>query len=121
VPFAAAEKHLGDAGADRPAWCAWVSEADLAVGSSQALLDLGDIGRAHWLITEGEGLLPPARDKTRGVFLAHRAASYLDLKEAEPAAAAATESLLLASHIGAPRCVQLVDDLLPRFQQYQDA
>ncbi|WP_316756199.1 hypothetical protein [Streptomyces herbicida] len=23
----AAEKHLGDAGADRPTWCAWVSEA----------------------------------------------------------------------------------------------
>ncbi|KFF99111.1 hypothetical protein IQ62_20680 [Streptomyces scabiei] len=93
--LAAAEKHLGDAGADRPAWCAWVSE--------------------------GEGMLPPARDKTRGVFLAYRAASYLDLKEPEPAAAAATESLLLARRIGAPRCVQLVDDLLPRFQHYQDA
>ncbi|PAZ11149.1 hypothetical protein CLM62_36935 [Streptomyces sp. SA15] len=25
--LAAAEKHLGDAGTDRPAWCAWVSEA----------------------------------------------------------------------------------------------
>ncbi|MFM9812869.1 XRE family transcriptional regulator [Streptomyces scabiei] len=119
--LAAAEKHLGDAGADRPAWCAWVSEADLAVDSGQALLDLGDTGQAHRLITEGEGLLPPARDKTRGVFLAYRAASYLDLKEPEPAAAAAAESLLLARRIGAPRCVQLVDDLLPRFQHYQDA
>lgn len=119
--LAAAEKHLGDAGTDRPAWCAWVSEADLAVDSGQALLDLGDIGRAHRLITEGEGLLPPARDKTRGVFLAYRAASYLDLKEPETAAAAAAESLLLARRIGAPRCVQLVDDLLPRFQHYQDA
>ncbi|WP_327188039.1 XRE family transcriptional regulator [Streptomyces sp. NBC_01334] len=119
--LAAAEKHLGAAGADRPAWCAWVSEADLAVDSGQALLDLGDIGRAHRLITEGEGLLPPARDKTRGVFLAYRAASYLDLKEPEPAAATATESLLLARRIGAPRCVQLVNDLLPRFQHYQDA
>jgi hypothetical protein len=112
---------LGDAGADRPAWCAWVSEADLAVDSGQALLDLGDIGRAHQLITEGEGLLPPARDKTRGVFLAYRAASHLDLKEPEPAAVAATKSLLLARRIGAPRCVRLVDDLLPRFQHYQDA
>lgn len=118
--LAAAEKHLNDAGADRPAWCAWVSEADLAVDSGQALLDLGDIGRAHRLITEGEGLLPPARNKTRGVFLAYRAVSYLDLKEPESAAAAATESLLLARRIGAPRCVQLVEDLLPRFQHYQD-
>ncbi|MEU0061525.1 XRE family transcriptional regulator, partial [Streptomyces sp. NPDC006334] len=54
-------------------------------------------------------------------FLAYRAASYLDLKEPEPAATAATKSLLLARRIGAPRCVQLVDDLLPRFQHYQDA
>ncbi len=117
----AAEKHLTDAGADRPAWCAWVSEADLAVDSGQALLDLGDTGSAHRLITEGERLLPPARDKTRGVFLAYRAASYLDLKEPEPAAAAATESLLLARRIDAPRCVSLVDDLLPRFQPYARA
>ncbi|MET9760056.1 XRE family transcriptional regulator [Streptomyces sp. NPDC006372] len=114
----AAEQHLNDAGADRPAWCAWVSEADLAVDSGQALLDLGDIGPAHRLISEGERLLPPARDKTKGVFLAYRAASYLDLKEPEPAAAAATHSLLLARRIGAPRCVRLVDDLLPRFQPY---
>jgi transcriptional regulator with XRE-family HTH domain len=119
--LAAAEQHLGDAGADRPTWCAWVSEADLAVDSGQALLDLGDTGRAHRLITEGERLLPPTRDKTRGVFLAYRAASYLDLKEPEPAAAAATQSLRLARRIGAPRCIRLVDDLLPRFEPYARA
>ncbi|MEV5173869.1 hypothetical protein AB0L10_22935 [Streptomyces flaveolus] len=34
--LAAAEKHLDDVGVDRPAWCAWVSEADLAVDSGQA-------------------------------------------------------------------------------------
>ncbi|QIY75504.1 hypothetical protein HEP84_47215 [Streptomyces sp. RLB1-33] len=78
-------------------------------------------GRAHQLITEDERLLPTARDKTRGVFLAYRAASCLDLKEPEPAAAAATQSLLLARRIGAPRCVALVDDLLPRFQPHQHA
>ncbi|MEU6557092.1 hypothetical protein ABZ915_43660 [Streptomyces sp. NPDC046915] len=77
--LAAAEKHLNDAGTNRPAWCAWISEADLAVDSGQALLDLGDTGPAHQLITEGEQLLPPARDKTRSVFLAYRAASHLDL------------------------------------------
>ncbi|MFG2681327.1 XRE family transcriptional regulator [Streptomyces sp. NPDC048392] len=119
--LAAAEQHLSDAGTDRPSWCAWVSEADVAVDSGQALLDLGDTGRAHQLITEGERLLPTARDKTRGVFLAYRAASYLDLQEPEPAAAAATQSLLLARRIGAPRCVSLVDDLLPRFQPYTRA
>jgi hypothetical protein len=119
--LAAAEQHLNAAGTDRPAWCAWVSEADLAVDSGQSLLDLGDTSRAHQLITEGEHLLPTARDKTRGVFLAYRAASYLDLKEPEPAAAAATQSLRLARRIGAPRCVQLVDNLLPRFQPYAHA
>ncbi|WP_326762780.1 XRE family transcriptional regulator [Streptomyces phaeochromogenes] len=119
--LAAAEKHLSDAGTDRPAWCAWVSEADLAVDSGQALLDLGDTGRAHQLIAEGESLLPPARDKTRGVFLTYRAASYLSLNDPEPAAAAATESLILARRIGAPRCANLVRDLLPRFQPYRHA
>ncbi|MFC9683288.1 XRE family transcriptional regulator [Streptomyces sp. NPDC056948] len=117
----AAEQHLNDAGADRPAWCAWVSEADLAVDTGQALLDLGDVGRAHQLIGEGERLLPPARDKTKGVFLAYRAASYLDLNEPEPAAAAATRSLLLARRMGAPRCIRLIGDLLPRFQSYARA
>ncbi|WP_199835494.1 hypothetical protein [Streptomyces sp. JHA19] len=96
-------------------------KADLAVDSGQALLDLGDTARAHQLITEGERLLPAARDKTRGVFLTYQAASYLDLKEPEPAAAAATESLLLARRTGAPRCLSLFDDLLPRFQPYARA
>ncbi|MFD9394784.1 XRE family transcriptional regulator [Streptomyces sp. NPDC060000] len=119
--LSAAEQHLSDAGDDRPTWCSWVSEADLAVDTGQALLDLGDTGRAHQLITDGERLLPTTRDKTRGVFLAYRAASYLDQKEPEPAAAAATQSLLLARRIGAPRCVHLIDDLLPRFQPYAHA
>lgn len=119
--LAAAEQHLNEAGTDRPAWCAWVSEADLAVDSGQALLDLGDTARAHQLITEGERLLPAARDKTRGVFLTYQAASYLDLKEPEPAAAAATQSLLLARRTGARRCVSLVEALLPRFQPYARA
>jgi transcriptional regulator with XRE-family HTH domain len=119
--LSAAEHHLNAAGTDRPTWCTWLSQADLAVDSGQALLDLGDTSRAHRLITEGERLLPPARDKTRGVFLAYRAASHLDLKEPEPAAAAATQSLLLARRIGAPRCVRLVDDLLPRFKPYARA
>ncbi|WP_331740372.1 hypothetical protein OG613_46065 (plasmid) [Streptomyces sp. NBC_00015] len=55
------------------------------------------------------------------MFLAYRAASYLDQKEPEPAAAAATQSLLLARRIGAPRCVSVINDLLPRFQPYAHA
>ncbi|MEU6201409.1 hypothetical protein [Streptomyces sp. NPDC047061] len=66
-------------------------------------------------------MLPASRDKTRGVFLTYRAASYLDQKEPEPAAAAALEALLLARRIGAPRCISLVDNLLPRFQPYTQA
>ncbi|OUD04024.1 hypothetical protein [Streptomyces swartbergensis] len=100
-----------------------MSQADLAVDSGQALLVLGDTGRAHHLISEGERLLPESRGKPRGVFLAYRAASYLDLKEPEPAAATATatQSLLLARRTGAPRCVRLTEDLLPRFQPYARA
>ncbi|MFG2440527.1 SDR family NAD(P)-dependent oxidoreductase [Streptomyces sp. NPDC048508] len=44
---------------DRPACCSWVSKADLAVDSGQALLDLGDTGRAHQQIS---GRLEPARN-----------------------------------------------------------
>ncbi|WP_329557310.1 hypothetical protein [Streptomyces sp. NBC_00696] len=77
--------------------------------------------RAHQLITEGERLLPTARDKTKGVFLAYRAARYLDQKQPETAAAAATQSLLMARRIGGPRCVSLVNDLLPRFKPYARA
>lgn len=92
-----------------------MSEADLAVASGQAPLDLGDTGRAHQFITEGEQLLPVARDKTRGVFLTCQAAS-LDQMEPESAAAVATQALLLARRIGPPRCTCLVEALLPRFQ-----
>ncbi len=117
----AAEQHLGNAGDDRPSWCAWVSEADLAVDTGQSLLDLGDTRRAHQLITDGERRLPSSRDKTRGVFLTYQAASYLDQGEPEPAATAASEALLLARRIGAPRCIELVNDLLPRFRLYAHA
>ncbi|MGW0856113.1 hypothetical protein [Streptomyces sp. NPDC002690] len=104
-----------------PAWCAWLSEADLAVDSGQALLDLGDTRRAHLLIREGQALLPRARDKTRGVFLAYEARSHLDLGEPDRAAAAASESYQLAERIGAPRCVQLVHSLAPRFEAHPTA
>ncbi|MFD7551439.1 XRE family transcriptional regulator [Streptomyces sp. NPDC059816] len=116
--LAAAEQQFGAAATrQRPAFCTWLSDADLAVDSGQALGDLGDPG-AHRLIREGQDLLPAARAKTRGVFLAYQAASHLDRREPERAAVAAREALTLAQAIGAPRCVQLVQDLTPRFTTY---
>ncbi|MGW0333543.1 XRE family transcriptional regulator [Streptomyces sp. NPDC003011] len=108
-------------GEPKPAWCAWMSEADLAVDSGQALLDLGDTRRAHHLIREGQKLLPPSRDKTRVVFRAYEARSHLGLGEPERAAAAAMEALQVAQRIGAPRCVSLVRELVPSFESFPRA
>lgn len=120
--LSAAEHLLGVPTPDPvPAWCSWLSEADLAVDSGQSLNDLGDTRRAHQLIEEGQILLPPSRDKTRGVFLAYRARTHLDLEEPDLAAVAATQSLELAQRIGAPRCVELVRGLVPRFKTFRDA
>ncbi|MFD8897545.1 XRE family transcriptional regulator [Streptomyces ardesiacus] len=104
-----------------PAWCSWLSEADLAVDSGQSLSDLGETRRAHQLIEEGQNLLPPSRDKTRGIFLAYRAKTHLDRGEPDVAAVAASQSLELARRIGAPRCVELVRGLVPRFEAFSDA
>ncbi|MEV7277646.1 XRE family transcriptional regulator [Streptomyces sp. NPDC093111] len=118
----AAENLLG-ASTSRPlpTWCSWMSAADLAVDSGQCLLDLGDTARAHQLIAEGRDLLPAARDKTRGVFLAYQAASHLKSKEPELAARTADEALRLARRIGAPRCEKLVQDLVPEFERVRTA
>ncbi|MEV1084047.1 helix-turn-helix transcriptional regulator [Streptomyces sp. NPDC050211] len=117
-----AEAELGAAsGEPSPAWCTWMSPADLLVDSGQCLLDLGQPERAHQLIGEGMLLLPGARDKTRAVFLTYEAGSFLQVGEADHAAAAAKESLRLANRIGAPRCVTLVHDLLPGFRKYAGA
>ncbi|MEU5444612.1 XRE family transcriptional regulator [Streptomyces griseofuscus] len=117
----AAEHLLGVPASDPvPAWCSWLS-ADLAVDSGQSLNDLGDTRKAHQLVEEGQILLPPRRDKTRGVFLAYRAKTHLDLGEPDLAAAVATQSLELAHRIGAPRCVDLVRGLVPRFKTFSDA
>jgi transcriptional regulator with XRE-family HTH domain len=114
----AAEHDLHRAGTDRPAWCTWMSDADLAVDTGQTLLDLGDTRPAHQLITEGEHLLPPARDKTRGIFFAYQAASHLNHRDIEPAAQAATTALELARRTRAPRCEQLVQRLAPAFRPH---
>ncbi|MGW0883263.1 XRE family transcriptional regulator [Streptomyces sp. NPDC002671] len=118
----AAERLLdASSGEPMPAWCAWMSNADLAVDSGQALLDLGDTCRAHQLIREGQKLLPPSRDKTRGVFLTYQARSHLRLREPERAAEAALQALQVAQRIGAPRCVNLVRELVPSFKTYPGA
>lgn len=120
--LATAERLLGTGDpVDMPAWCSWMSPADLAVDSGRCLLDLGDITRAHTLIAEGQALLPPSRDKTRGIFLAYRAQGHLSRRAPEAAAADALEALHLAERIGAPRCVQLVQGLAPAFIPYRTA
>ncbi|MBU3864407.1 hypothetical protein KN815_10040 [Streptomyces sp. 4503] len=117
-----AEAELEAAGGEpAPAWCTWMQSADVLVDSGQCLLDLGQPARAHQLVGEGMLLLPGARNKTRAVFLTYQAGSFLQAGEADHAAAAAKESLLLANRIGAPRCVTLVRDLLPGFKKFAGA
>ncbi|MFD4634857.1 helix-turn-helix transcriptional regulator [Streptomyces sp. NPDC058284] len=116
--LSAAERELARTAGEAPAWCSWMSPADLLVDSGQCLLDLGQPERAHQLIGEGMALLPGARDKIRAVFLTYEAGSFLKAGEADQAAAAASQSLTLSSKIGAPRCVSLVRELTPGFEKY---
>ncbi|MFI2619532.1 hypothetical protein [Streptomyces sp. NPDC018584] len=67
---------------------------------------------------EGIARLPATRSKTRSVFLAYQAETYLRDGEPEIAAATATRSLDLASRIDAPRCVTMVRDLEPELSRY---
>ncbi|MFI1185661.1 helix-turn-helix transcriptional regulator [Streptomyces californicus] len=119
--LATAEQELARTTGQPPAWCSWMSPADLLVDSGQCLLDLDEPERARELIEEGTALLPGARDKTRAVFLSYEAGSLLRAGEADQAAAAAMQSLTLATKIGAPRCVALVRDLVPGFKKYAGA
>ncbi|MFD5111183.1 XRE family transcriptional regulator [Streptomyces sp. NPDC058391] len=116
---AAETELLADATDPAPGWCAWMSTADLAVDSGQCLLDLGRTEEAHARIDEGMGLLPRARDKTRGIFLTYEARSLLRSREVEQALAVTTESLDLAERIGAGRCVTLVRELASAFTPYR--
>ncbi|MED7952063.1 hypothetical protein [Streptomyces sp. BE303] len=102
-----------------PGWCAWMSPADLAVESGQCLLDLSRADEAHVRIAEGLALLPKARDKTRGIFLTYQARGFLQTNDVEQALAVTTESLDLATRIGAERCVTLIRELAPAFKPYR--
>ncbi|MEU6350169.1 XRE family transcriptional regulator [Streptomyces sp. NPDC047072] len=113
--LAQAEKSLNSATDAAPRWCSWMSPADLAVDSGRCLAELGNTKQAHRLITEGIAVLPPARNKTRAVFLTYEAENYLRAGDPEQAAAAAATSLSLAHRINAPRCIAMVRDLEPQF------
>lgn len=67
---------------------------------------------------EGITLLGTTRSKTKSVFLAYQAETYLRDGEPEIAAATATHSLDLASRIDAPRCVTMIRDLEPELSRY---
>ncbi|MFB7918534.1 helix-turn-helix transcriptional regulator [Streptomyces sp. NPDC056061] len=115
----AAEKALDTPSYDpAPAWCSWMSNADLAADGGRCLADLGQRRQAHQLMDEGITLLTATRSKTKSVFLTYQAETYLRDGEPEIAAATATRSLDLASRIDAPRCVTMVRDLEPELSRY---
>lgn len=115
----AAEKALDTPSYDpAPAWCSWMSHADLAADSGRCLADLGQHRQAHQLMDEGIALLPVTRSKTRSVFLTYQAETYLRDGEPDIAAETATRSLDLASRIDAPRCVTMIRDLEPELSRY---
>ncbi|WP_052845489.1 hypothetical protein [Streptomyces sp. NRRL S-31] len=115
----AAEKALDTVSYDpAPAWCSWMSHADLASDGGRCLADLGQRSQAHRLMDEGIALLPATRSKTKSVFLTYQAETYLRDGEPDIAAETAIRSLDLASRIDAPRCVTMVRDLEPAFAPY---
>ncbi|MER7043652.1 helix-turn-helix domain-containing protein [Streptomyces jumonjinensis] len=115
----AAEKALDTPSYDpAPAWCSWMSTADLAADGGRCLADLGQRRQAHQLMDEGIALLTATRSKTKSVFLTYQAETYLRDGEPEIAAATATRSLDLASRIDAPRCVTMVCGLEPELSRY---
>ncbi|MEV7781355.1 hypothetical protein [Kitasatospora sp. NPDC088351] len=117
--LAAAEKAMDTPPYDpAPAWCSWMSHADLAADSGRCLADLGQRRQAHQLMDEGIALLPATRSKTRSVFLTYQAETYLRDGEPDIAAETATRSLDLASRIDAPRCVTMIRDLEPELSRY---
>ncbi|WP_330174114.1 helix-turn-helix transcriptional regulator [Streptomyces sp. NBC_01498] len=116
--LARSEKLLHSTAEPAPGWCAWMSHADLAVDTGRCLIDLGRPRRAHDHITEGVGLLPDTRDKTKAVFLAYEAESLLARGEVQQAADLARRSLGLATRIGASRCVRQIRDLSGTFAAY---
>ncbi|MFF4285624.1 helix-turn-helix transcriptional regulator [Streptomyces sp. NPDC001633] len=114
----AAEHALNTATAAPPAWCSWMSPADLAVDSGRCLIDLGETGPALHQITQGVALLPTARDKTRAVFLAYEAETLLRQGEIDHSAATAHEALILAQRIGASRCLRQIRDLASGYEPH---
>ncbi|MFF5128083.1 helix-turn-helix transcriptional regulator [Streptomyces syringium] len=118
----AAERFL-EAASSTPApdWCTWHAPTDIAVDTGRCLLDLGYHQRAQQLIEEGTSMLPDARLKTRAVFLAYEAESFLQSGEIDHAAATAHTALAMATRIGAPRCVALVQGLVPLFAAHTSA
>ncbi|MYQ96677.1 XRE family transcriptional regulator [Streptomyces sp. SID4946] len=115
----AAEKALDTPSYDpAPAWCSWMSTADLAADGGRCLADLGQRRQAHQLMDEGIALLTATRSKTKSVFLTYQAETYIRDGEPEIAAATATRALDLASRIDAPRCVTMVRDLEPKLSRY---
>ncbi|RKE21951.1 hypothetical protein [Streptomyces sp. TLI_171] len=117
----AAEHSLSIATGTPPAWCSWMSHADLAIDTGRCLIDLGEPGPAHHQITQGIDLLPASRDKTRAVFLTYEAESLVRQGEIDHAATTAQQALSLAQRLGATRCLRQITALGTVFQPYRQA
>jgi transcriptional regulator with XRE-family HTH domain len=118
----ASEKALAARRVDpAPAWCSWMSPADLAVDEGGCLLELGHPQAANARIAEGVHLLPSARDKTRAVFLTYQARGLIARRDPEAAVALLTESHRIASRIGASRCLAQVRAVGAQLDAYASA
>ncbi|MFD5320334.1 XRE family transcriptional regulator [Streptomyces sp. NPDC127098] len=117
--LSAAEAHLAATAPDpTPAWCVWMSPADLMLDTGRCLLDLDRTGDAHHHITAGLAQLTARRAKTTAVFDAYRAESHLRANDIDLAADAAARALTTASDIGASRVVAGIRRLLPVFEPH---
>ncbi|MFR9727536.1 XRE family transcriptional regulator, partial [Streptomyces sp. MS19] len=114
----AAEHALNTNTTAPPAWCFWMSPADLAVDSGRCLIDLGETVPALHQITQGVALLPTSRDKTRAIFLTYEAETLLRQGEIDHSAATAHEALALSLRIGAARCTRQISRLAPSFERH---
>ncbi|MEU5109741.1 XRE family transcriptional regulator [Streptomyces sp. NPDC021354] len=102
-----------------PAWVAWMCPADLQVDAGRCWLDLNEPARADRSLSEGLGLLDPARARTRSLALVYRAESALARRDA-PAAAADTQAALdTALTTTAARCIDQARTAMGKLAQHR--
>ncbi|KIQ65368.1 hypothetical protein TR51_15750 [Kitasatospora griseola] len=91
----------------------WVS-----IYTGRCLIDLGEPGPAHREITEGVGLLPVSRDRTRAVSSGHEAENLAQQGEIDHGAAVALRAFGPARRLGATRCIRQITVLSSTFRPH---